>query len=98
MPLVVEEEVLLVDQDVLVDLVAADQELVVALAQAINGHLMLLVSLVLLLVKVIMEDVIATALDLMVVEVVALAVLVLTLVLVQEMVEPLFPIVLPVLL
>jgi hypothetical protein len=58
MPLVVEEEVLLVDQVVLVDLVAVDQELVVGVAQVTNGHQMLLVSLVLPLVKVIMVELI----------------------------------------
>jgi hypothetical protein len=98
MPLVVGEEVLLVDQDAQVDLVAVDPELVEVLELETNGHLMLLVSLVLLLVKEIMVDAITAAQDLTAAAAAALVVLVPTLVLVQEMVEPLFPIVLLVLL
>ena len=64
MPLVVEVVVLPEDLGNKVVLVAVDQELVVVLDLEINGHLMLLVSLVLLLVKVIMVDATATALDL----------------------------------
>jgi hypothetical protein len=91
LPLVVEEAVLVEDQEDLVDLVEADQELVVVLVQETNGHLMLLVSLVPLLVKVIMVDAIATALDLMVVVAEALVVLVPMLVLALVMVELLLP-------
>jgi hypothetical protein len=98
MPLVEEEEVLLVDQDVLVDLAAADQELVVVVVQVTNGRQMLLVSLVLPLVKVIMVEPIRTAQDHMAEVVVELVVVDLPLALVLEMVEPLFPIVLLVLL
>lgn len=91
MPLVVEVVVLPEDLVVLVDLAAADQELVEVLDLETNGHPMLLVSLVLLLVKVIMVDAIATALDLMVVVAEALVVLVPMLVLVLVMVELLLP-------
>ena len=91
MPLAVEVVVLREELGDKVVLAAVDQELVEVLDLEINGHLMLLVSLVLLLVKVTMVDVIAAALDLMVEGAAALVVLEVTLVLVLVMVGLLLP-------